>query len=229
MNNLRIATALLAFGAVVAALVAAGGLDRILRTIPAALQLPTETTDSAPATSAESSELPPPVESFLAGGVGQAAPQAPAENQFFAQLVGVWQCALRFDDGRVAFPSTWAFKHSLGGFALEHLYFQAKEDLVPPLRVLERDLQSKAITLYDPAARAWRFLGASNVAGSGLGEATQAMTGTLRDGALIFQRNVATREVFANVGHQSFTWREETSADGGATWEVTVLIACRRE
>lgn len=145
----------------------------------------------APSATAASSDalagVPPAVRDFLNGNAehpfGQPGAGAPPENGFFAALVGVWACRLEFDDNgvvRSGFPATWAFKHSAGGYAIEHLYYQRKANLAPTLAAIGRDFHAVALVLYDPKIGAWRFVSASNLAGSPVAASTQVMTGRLQ-------------------------------------------------
>lgn len=174
-------------------------------------------TASAPATAAD---LPAPVRRFISGGFGQAAPKAPAENRFFTALVGLWRCRFKFDDG-YGFPATWAFKHSVGGYAVEHLYFQAEKDLVPPFKDLKRDYESVALTFYEPSSKTWRFLSAANV------PSADARSGQVTDGRLIFVApDGKERDSFGAVTADSFDWKQEAAAGSG--WELNAHIVCDR-
>jgi hypothetical protein len=185
--------------------------------------------------------LPVPVRAFLDNDpdhpFGEPGDDAPPENDFFAALVGVWGCKLRFDEGgvfRYGFPSTWAFKYSAGGFAIEHLYYQREDDLVPPFASLQRDFHSLAITLYDPAAQAWKFVGASNLAGTDIAPASQAMTGQVEGNVLTLEPDVQQdelyeRDTFHDIEADDFVWTQYESRDQGATWIEGVSIVCQRK
>ncbi|HEU4404068.1 MAG TPA: hypothetical protein VFS43_02060 [Polyangiaceae bacterium] len=181
--------------------------------------------------------LPAPIRAFLDNDpehpFGEPGENAPPENDFFAALVGVWSCRLRFG-ARYAFPSTWAFKHSAGGFAIEHLYYQREGDLVPPFASLARDFQSLAITLYDPAEEAWKFVGVSNLAGTDIAPASQAMTGLVKDDVLTLEPDTQpdelhTRDTFHDIEADGFVWTQYESRDQGATWTESASIVCQRK
>jgi hypothetical protein len=195
----------------------------------AAASSPSETTDPF-------DQLPAPVRAFLDNDsehpFGEPGENAPAENDFFAALVGVWSCRLRFG-ARYAFPSTWAFKYSAGGFAIEHLYYQREADLVPPFASIERDFHSLAITLYDPAEQAWKLVSVSNLAGADIAPASQAMTGHVEDDVLILepdaqQDELYSRDTFHDIEDDKFVWTQYESRDQGATWAEAVSIVCNR-
>ena len=168
---------------------------------------------------------------------GQAGEGAPPENTFFAALVGVWSCRIRFNEGggrvRYGYPATWAFKYAAGGHAIEHLYFQRKASLPPPLAPIGRDFYTVAFVLYDPAIEAWRFVGVSNIAGATPDSSSQVMTGHLTDDALTFQPDAPrpgprTKDTFHSVEADEFVWTQYESADRGRTWAEAVSIVCNR-
>lgn len=199
-------------------------------------------TGSPSATVGPLDRLPPPVRAFLDNDTehpfGEPGEGAPPKNEFFAALIGVWSCQFRFGDPaggvRYGYPSTWTFKYSAGGFAIEHLYYQRETSLVPPFAALERDFHSLAITLYDPAEQAWKFVGASNLGGTGIASATQVMTGQVADDVLTLepdlqQNEVYTRDTFHSIEADGFVWTQYESPDQGTTWTEAVSIVCRRQ
>ena len=199
-------------------------------------------TRSPSATAGPLDRLPAPIRAFLHNDpehpFGEPGDDAPPENDFFAALVGVWSCKLRFEEAsgvfRYGFPSTWSFKYSAGGFAIEHLYYQRENDLVPPFASLGRDFHSQASTLYDPAEQAWRFVGVSNLAGTDIAPATQAMTGQVEADVLTLEPDVQqgelyTRDTFHDIEADDFVWTQYESRDQGTTWAEAVSIVCQRK
>ena len=198
--------------------------------------------DSPPVTPDRFDLLPPPVRAFLDNDpdhpFGEPGEGAPQENEFFAALVGVWSCKLRFDEPsggvRYGYPSTWAFKYSAGGFAIEHLYYQRETSLVPPFASLKRDFHSLAITLYDPSEQAWKFVGVSNLAGTDIAPASQTMTGQVANNVLTLEPDTQhddelyTRDTFHDIQADDFVWTQYESRDRGATWTEAVSIVCQR-
>lgn len=104
---------------------------------------------------------------------------------------------------------------------------------MPPLAYLERDFHAVALVLYDLSVKAWRFVAASNVAGSPVDSSTQVMTGRLANGALTFQPDVQkpeprAKEVFHDIEADAFVWTQLESGDGGRTWKESASVVCDR-
>lgn len=97
---------------------------------------------------------------------------------------------------------------------------------MPPLRPLDRDLYSRAMTLYDPQAGEWRFVGASDVAG--FGPVTESKPGYQQGGDLYFSTGETSRDVFAGITRRTFDWLQQETTDGGQTWNTAVRVGCHR-
>jgi hypothetical protein len=187
-------------------------------------------------------DLPQGIRDFLVADpdhpFGEPADDAPTETDFFARLTGVWDCRLRVTMGTqsaTGWPSTWAFKYSPGGYAIEHLYLQEIDDLVPPWKALQRDSQTVALIAYDPATETYGFVSASNFAGvPGAGPVTSITTGKLAGDEVTFQPAeqpdpaLSTRDTFFDIESDGFLWRQEESRDQGTTWTEAVRVICSR-
>lgn len=168
---------------------------------------------------------------------GKLHPDAPPETEQFGQLVGVWECmsVVNVNGQWVAgWPSTWAWRYILGGFAVQDIWFQAEENLPPPRADLGYDLAGTNVRIYLPARNKWEIAWFANGKNAnGQPNNTQYIEAEYRDGQIIMHPKNQSgdqirRIIFHNIKEKSFDWKSEISEDGGKTWQARVKIEAKR-
>jgi hypothetical protein len=158
------------------------------------------------------------------------SPDAPPETAQFAFLIGDWDCTVRqmkpdgggYTEGRARWTGYWI----LGGFAIQDDW----ESAAPGGGVF----RGTNIRSFNTQTGKWdnRWLPASTLQWKSFVATRKADTmvmigGEDRDAA---GRPYVDRNVFSDIGKDSFKWRKDRSFDGGATWfQGVAFIEARRK
>lgn len=157
---------------------------------------------------------------FLAAAVAATTgpnPKAPAETVQFSFLIGEWSCSTRRmqPDGSVADgpPARWSGRYILDGWAIQDVWVSAQPD--------GSAFHGTNIRSFNPETGKWdnRWLSQDNLqwkyfSAEKVGE-TMVMTGEGTDGQ---GRAFVDRNIFYDIGADSWKWRKDRSYDGGETW-----------
>ncbi|MEM6326847.1 MAG: hypothetical protein AAF791_06960 [Bacteroidota bacterium] len=189
----------------------------------------------------ETDTLPEAVVAFLGGDAdqldfGTANPDGPDAFDEFGAFVGVWRTeSVVTVNGQTfrGWPGTWAWRHAIGGYGIRDLFHQDESDLPPPAVGFGRDSYLLTTRVFDPVIGRWRVFWIGNA--NGFNDSPSGGTyEAVRDGDRIVMTKPAepgqplSRVVFSEITPDSFTWRNETSTDDGATWSAPVRIEVRR-
>jgi len=179
----------------------------------------------------------PAVKSFIGGGFGAKHPDAPAQLEQFGRLAGLWKVEqeLRRKNGEWAqgAPGLWAWKYTLGGFAVTDLWFQPADGLPVYMADLGRDYLLSAVRIFEVRSGKWRVAWMSNGAGktSGMDFGTFEAVGE-NDEIIMNAPPVEgmglQRIVFSGISDSSFRWRSEYSQDDGKTWAAIMRMHATR-
>ena len=165
-------------------------------------------------------------------GADGPASDRTGQKGLYGWLIGSWDLDVSHflaDGATRRRKGEWHFGWVLEGRAIQDVW------IVPPRGELRRgDATAKinsygtTLRVYDPDIDAWRIQWTDPVAKSFLQMIGRAegddivQTGTRPDGQLM-------RWSFRDITQNSFLWRGELSADGGASWRVnTEFTATRR-
>jgi hypothetical protein len=150
------------------------------------------------------------------GAAGPHLPRAPdADAKLFDGFVGTWDCDYSFisPDGSVRRSSgELLFGWVMDGHALQDIWIS-----YPQRGVASGRLIGTSVRFFDPIEQIWRIVFIAPQARgiiqvSGKSEADRiVLHGTDTGGANV-------RWSFNDIEADSFTWRGESSTDGGATW-----------
>ncbi len=156
-------------------------------------------------------------------------PDAPAETAQVAFLVGEWECTTRsmkpdgsgFNEG----SATWTGYWILGGWAIQDDWERALPD--------GRVFRGTNIRSFNPQTGKWdnRWLASGTLQwkyfeAEKQGDTMVMIGGGGRDPA---GRDYVDRNVFHEIGSDSWKWRKDRSFDGGKTWlEGVSFIKARR-
>lgn len=163
------------------------------------------------------------------GAVRGPHPDASPETWQFAFLIGAWDCATRsmkpdgsgFVDGRARWTGYWI----LNGWAIQDDWESTRPDGAAVhgtnVRSFNPKTQKWDNRWLSSGTLQWKYFEAERV-----GE-TMVMTGNEeRDRA---GREYVDRNVFHEIGEDSWKWRKDRSFDGGQTWiEGVAFIEARR-
>jgi hypothetical protein len=156
-------------------------------------------------------------------------PDAPAETSQFAFLIGTWDCTTRFmkpdGSGFNEGEGTWTGYWILGGWAIQDDWKSPRPD--------GGFNWGTNIRSFNPRTRKWdnRWLATGSLQwlyyeAEKKGETMVMIGGRGRDGA---GRDYVDRNVFHEIGPDSWKWRKDRSFDGGQTWfEGVGFIEARR-
>ena len=182
------------------------------------------------------------VDRFLGpDGFGRRHPQAPAQTEQFGRLVGVWHAEqdVRKQDGSWAPqpPALWAWQYVLDGFAVQDLWFQAKDALPAYLGISGRPYMLTALRIFDVKSKRWHIGWAANGGGKSPSPDWGTLTAEVVGHDLVLtgppvespggQRG-RQRVVFSRISRSRFEWRSEFSRDEGKTWTAVVRVRARR-
>jgi hypothetical protein len=156
-------------------------------------------------------------------------PDAPAETDHFAPLLGTWLVAgRRLDrDGKtwlpLAHPAQWRFYRILNGHAIQ-------DDWTEPAPAVDVPESQRSygtnIRIYNPERARWEM----SWIHSGARE-TLVFTAVSEPGEIVMSSVAGEpprRNVFHGIGPHSFEWRQEWSFDGGQTWVVVATFHATR-
>lgn len=160
-------------------------------------------------------------------GFGSLSPDAPPETAQFAFLVGEWSCKKQqmSPDGSLhdGPDATWTGYYILGGWAIEDDWVSTGPEGKP--------FYGTNIRSFNPETGKWdnRWLASGSLQWKyfeavEVGD-TMVMTGEGVDGQ---GRRFVDRNVFYEIGDNSWKWRKDRSFDGGGHWiEGVARIQCR--
>jgi hypothetical protein len=156
-------------------------------------------------------------------------PDAPAETAQFAFLIGTWDCSTRsmkpdgsgFNEG----SGTWTGYWILGGWAIQDDWERALPD--------GRIFRGTNVRSFNPRTGKWdnRWLASGTLQWTYFeaekqGDTMVMIGGEGKDRA---GRDYVDRNVFHEIGSESWKWRKDRSFDGGQTWvEGVSFIEARR-
>jgi hypothetical protein len=177
------------------------------------------------------------IREFLAdGGFGQRHPAAPEELEQFGRLAGIWEATqeMRRQDGSwaVVGPALWTWRYTLGGFAVQDLWYQAEEELPSYLGNLKRDYLLSALRTIDVRSQTWKIAWTAN----GMGQVPGDDFGTMEakwDGTQMVLTAPPNdfglqRVTFHDIRADSFSWLSEFSRDGGESWQAVMRVTAKR-
>ncbi len=179
----------------------------------------------------------PVIKRFLADtGFGAMSPRAPSRIDEFGRLAGIWmaeQEVLQEDGTWVeGEPALWVWKYTLGGFAVQDLWFQSRDRLPDYLGDLDRDYLLSSIRIFDVREERWKVAWMANGAAQAPGKDFGTMEATAQDDRLVMTGPPGDyglqRVVFSDITSDSFRWSSEYSRDGGATWTTVMRVVARR-
>jgi len=179
----------------------------------------------------------PAVKSFLEEGFGVRHPDAPAQLEQFGRLAGLWKVEqeLRRRNGEWApgAPGIWAWKYTLGGFAVTDLWFQPADGLPAYMSDLGRDYLLNAIRIFEVGSGKWRVAWMSNGAGKTPGMDFGTFEAVTEKEEIIMNAPPVDgmglqRIVFSDISDSSFRWRSEYSQDEGTTWTAIMRMYATR-
>ena len=147
------------------------------------------------------------------------APERAAGLELYAWLIGTWtmDATVHLPDGNLhRGAGSIAVAWVLEGRAIQDVW------------VLPGMFHGTTLRVYDPTRDAWHILW------SDLLHQYYSRQISRAEGQDIVQigandAGVPTRWSFRDITHDSFTWRGETSNDGGAHWQLEAEFLCRRD
>ncbi len=179
----------------------------------------------------------PAIQNFLAGGLGELHVDAPPETQQFSRLVGIWntkqEMLARDGTWRSGAPGIWVWKHTLGGFAVQDLWFQSKDQLPSYMGDFGRDYLLSGLRIFDARAGQWKVAWIANGAGKTPGSDSGTFSAEFSKGSLVMTSPPEEgfgqqRVVFSDFTEDSFRWRSEHSRDDGETWVTVMRVSASR-
>ncbi len=179
----------------------------------------------------------PTIREFLAdGGFGERHPAAPIELEQFGRLAGIWKGTqeMRRQDGTwaVVGPAIWTWCYTLGGFAVQDLWYQAEDELPAYLGDLGHDYLPSALRTFDVRTQKWRIAWTANGMGRTPGDDFGTMEATWDGDEMVLTgppNDYGLQRVrFADILPDSFTWISEFSGDDGETWMAVMRVTATR-
>ena len=188
------------------------------------------------ATAAELLDIPA-IKEFMAGGIGEPHENAPEQTEEFGQLVGVWRVEVEMrtqsGDWVTSAPGVWAWRYSLGGFAVSDLFYQSADNLPSYMANLGRDYLLSANRIFESGSGKWRVAWMANGAGAVMGADYGTFTAEMTDDELVMSSEGGgfgmQRVVFSDFSETSFRWESQYSQDGGKTWNAVMRMVASRE
>lgn len=182
----------------------------------------------------------PTIKAFLGtSGFGNSHDQAPQEIDQFGQLAGLWQVKQEMlgQDGewQPAPPAIWVWRYTLGGFAVQDLWFQAADELPTYLADLGRDYLLSSTRVFDSRQGHWNVAWVANGGGTAPGQDFGTFIGLFDKGEITMSAPAIKvvglqRVVFSHIEQNSFRWRSDYSRDDGKTWTTVMrMVATRME
>jgi hypothetical protein len=180
----------------------------------------------------------PAIQAFLGSEAGATAhEQAPPQLQQFGRLAGLWRTEqeMRMPNGpwtRVA-SGYWAWKVTLGGFAIADLWYQGSDQLPPYMQSFGREYLLSSIRTFDVRAGDWKVAWMSNGAGKSPGDDFGTFTASADGDRLVMLSPSdpvygTQRVVFSDFEADAFTWLSEYTTDDGATWTQVMRVKAER-
>ena len=162
---------------------------------------------------------------------GKPKPDAPEELSQFAFLIGKWRCdeKLKRPDGTYeSFQATWICRYILDGYAIADEYRTTRPDtgelvrLGATYRSYNAEKKTWVMKWQDALTATWLDLGPEELGGVQVDQESITFKHRLPEDGLL-------RCTFSNISKDHFTWRGETSTDGGETWVEVMVIQAHRD
>lgn len=179
----------------------------------------------------------PVIREFLAdGGFGERHPTAPQELEQFGRLAGIWEAIqeMRRLDGSwvVAGPALWTWRYTLGGFAVQDLWYQAQDELPAYLGSLQHDYLLTALRTFDVRSQRWKIAWTANGMGQTPGDDFGTMEAVWNGTEFVLTSPPddygIQRVRFTDIRPDSFSWVSEFSQDAGETWQAVMRVKATR-
>ena len=161
---------------------------------------------------------------------GARHPDAPSELLQFGFLIGPWDCEidwLRLDGTRSQGRGTWTGRWMMDGWAIQDDFRGGFYEGFVATTFRAWDAQEKGWRGYwlDGRSGRWSRPLVQEKAGRGL----RLRTSTAFRDTEGQRVEVELRYHFHEIADRAFSWRQDSSLDGGATWrEGTMKIECSR-
>lgn len=155
---------------------------------------------------------------------GRPNPNAPRELSQFAFLIGSWRgdVKVRGEDGAYeAHEARWVARYILDGYAIADEYREMRStgELVrfgATYRSYNSDKNTWIMKWHDALASTWLDLGPEDLGGV-----------RVDDTSITFKHrhppNILVRITFSDISEDRFSWRADSSTDGGETWDESVM------
>ena len=155
---------------------------------------------------------------------GTLNPEAPEETSQFAFLIGEWSCSIRRlqRDGRLGEPTlaTWTGRYILDGWAIQDDWVstdaQGRVSHGLNIRSFNHESGKWDNRWLEARSRRWLYFEAEMI-----GESMVMTSDPRRDAA---GRPYLARNTFHDISANSWSWRQDRSFDGGATWLEGVAV-----
>ena len=156
---------------------------------------------------------------------GKPNPSAHPRLGDFAFLIGEWRCAVRWkgnDGGWEKAHASWAGRYILDGYAIadEFRMFASSGELImlgSNYRSYGDEPDCWVMKWHDALTSRWMSLGPEEL--GGVKVEGDSITFKAR-----LEPNLLHRITFSNIAEDHFTWRADSSADGGKTWDESVMV-----
>lgn len=161
---------------------------------------------------------------------GKLHPQAPSQTAAWGRLVGNWECKIYAPqpNGQWVFGgrAQWAWKYILDGFGIQDVWYQEFVNLPPVSAALGRDVTGSNIRVYDSENELWNVVWFSN-SNNKLSRFSAFNEG---ENVVMYNKesNPWRRITFYNIAQDTFSWKTESSADDGNTWQENLRIEAER-
>lgn len=147
----------------------------------------------------------------------------------FGQLVGTWDVDVVYylEDGSTeTWPGEWCWAWILDGRAIQDVWRVPPRGAGSDAQDLPRGFGT-TVRLYDPTPDAWHVTWFGAIGRTAMRFRARDVGGEIIMEALdaVAQR---TRWIFSEIGSASFRWRNVSSTDDGATWDLEQEMTARR-
>ncbi|HEY2950158.1 MAG TPA: hypothetical protein VGJ53_17455 [Micromonosporaceae bacterium] len=161
----------------------------------------------------------------------QPTPTYAAEIEQFGRLVGLWKIRITQYSPDGSAPrhadGDWEFGYALEGRAVIDVWrVPSRAALAGAPRAAGQEC-GLCVRIWDPRLQLWRF----TFHGTAHGDQVQMLARQIAD-EMVMERaedGRLIRWIFADISKGSFSWRSETSCDGGRTWRLDQQVHATRE
>ena len=172
------------------------------------------------------------------GGFGTQAVESPKQLNQFGQLVGVWKTQQEMKNKKGEWvrgtEGYWIWKYALGGFMVQDLWYQSKDNLPSYLSKLNREYLLTAHRIFDASNNKWNIAWMANSANEAPGQDFGVFEAIYKNKEIIMSspnnspQYGQQRVVFSNIKNHTFKWRSEYSQDNGVTWVTVMRVNAKR-